>query len=999
MLIKGNTSNEIRWSEGERLDHLFEARCDAFDAAGDQSHLAVIADDCTLTFRELDNRANQLARFLKSKGLKAGDRVGLLFDKTPDTYVALLAVLKINAAYVPLDCGFPNERIEFILEDAEVKAILSLARFNAKLEEFTIETLYIDEASKDIASFDAARLSEIEKGASDDQLAYLIYTSGTTGKPKGVIIEHASICNFVRVAAETYGIEAHDRVYQGMTIAFDFSVEELWVPLLAGATLIPGKPGASLVGEDLADYLSDRRVTVLACVPTLLATIERDLPDLRILLVSGEACPHGLVSRWHQPGRVILNAYGPTEATVTATLTELYPEKPVTIGGPLPTYTIVVLDEHEPRELADGETGEIAIAGIGLAAGYLNRDDLTAKKFIPDFLNIPNNPSGCIYRTGDLGRINADGEVEFLGRIDTQVKLRGYRIELTEIESVLLESPDIAQAVVDVWESEPGTKELVAYVSLTKGVNELCQQEIGELLRSRVPAYMVPSYLEQLPVIPMTVNDKADRKKLPAPRGPRFTVVSSNYEAPTNEIEEAVAEELCIVLNIERASIDDHFFQDLGGHSLLMARLCTALRRRLNLADVSMRDVYLNPSVRKLSAHLSASTQKADVEIKPVRAPGITHIPSDLQYLGCGVLQMLFFAGYGAFGLWLLVQGFQWTYPVANDTSELYLRVTAYIVFMFALFSAIPVAAKWLLIGRWKEESIPIWSLNYFRFWVVKSLIQSAPLAAFRGTPLFNLYLRMLGAKIGKGTVITSGAVPVCTDMLTIGSNAVLRRDSIITGYKAQGNVIYTGPVSIGDNAFVGEASVIDTHTVMEDNTQLGHASSLHAGQLVPEGKTYHGSPAIETAANYNTVEPMGCGEFRRWAYTLVPLAISVAIFAPVGVGLLYALFPWAAGLAGLEGIVTDAPVPGLLTSLEVMVPLSLILLAISLPLGLISVIVIPRIFARFIEEGKTYRLFGVHYFLHGVISAASNSRFYNLLFGDSSAIVHYLPLVGYNLN
>jgi acyl-coenzyme A synthetase/AMP-(fatty) acid ligase len=305
-----------------------------------------------------------------------------------------------------------------------------------------------------------------------------------------------------------------------MTIAFDFSVEELWVPLLAGATLVPGRPGTSLVGADLAGYLKAQRVTALCCVPTLLATIETDLPELRFLLVSGEACPQNLVARWHRPDRVMLNAYGPTEATVTATLTELYPEKPVTIGGPLPTYTIVILDEAKDAEAAPGALGEIGIAGIGLAEGYLNRPDLTAKKFIPDFLSIPNNPSRRIYRTGDLGRVNGAGEVEFHGRIDTQVKIRGYRIELGEIEAVLLEMPDIAQAIVHTYEPEPGSVELVAYVTRKQGAAELKPAEIAEMLRRHLPPYMVPAYLEELGQIPMSSSSKADRKRLPPPNGP-----------------------------------------------------------------------------------------------------------------------------------------------------------------------------------------------------------------------------------------------------------------------------------------------------------------------------------------------------------------------------------------------------------------------------------------------------------------------------------------------
>src|SRR5262245_6950138 len=462
MLTCETADNTIRWTEGERLDHLFEQRCDQLHGAGNGSCLAVIADNATLTFRDLDNRANQVARVLIDHGLTAGDRIGLMFDKTADAYVALLAVMKINAAYVPLDGSFPNERIGFILKDAEAKAIISMSQFRGKLAGFEVPQLFLDEAAAEIAAKPAARPTAPEKPAPVDQLAYIIYTSGTTGTPKGVAIEHASICNFVRVAAEVYGIREGDRAYQGMTIAFDFSVEELWVPLIAGAALVPGKPGTSLVGGDLADFLIDRRVNYFACVPTLLATIEKDLPDLRVLLVSGEACPHHLVVRWHRPSRTILNAYGPTEATVTATLTELYPNKPVTIGGPLPTYTIVILDPDKDQAVAKGCLGEIGIAGIGLAVGYLNRPELTQKKFIPDFLDIANNSSKRIYRTGDLGRISEQGEIEFHGRIDTQVKIRGYRIELTEIESVLMQIPQIAQAVVDVYEPEPGAPELVA---------------------------------------------------------------------------------------------------------------------------------------------------------------------------------------------------------------------------------------------------------------------------------------------------------------------------------------------------------------------------------------------------------------------------------------------------------------------------------------------------------------------------------------------------------
>src|SRR5690606_32229557 len=232
----------------------------------------------------------------------------------------------------------------------------------------------------------------------------------------------------------------------------------------------------------------------LCCVPTLLATLEAELPLLRYIMVSGEACPQDLVARWQKPGRIFLNAYGPTEATVTATLTALEAGKPVTIGVPLPTYAIMMLDPEQPKLLRRGETGEIGIAGIAIARGYLNREEQTAKAFIPDFIGVPGNVSDRIYRTGDLCRINVDGEVEYMGRIDTQVKIRGYRIELTEIESVLMKFPGIAQAVVNKYEATPGAVELAAYYTIKPGTTGFELDAMVEDLRAHVPAYMVPAY-------------------------------------------------------------------------------------------------------------------------------------------------------------------------------------------------------------------------------------------------------------------------------------------------------------------------------------------------------------------------------------------------------------------------------------------------------------------------------------------------------------------------
>jgi non-ribosomal peptide synthetase-like protein len=991
MLVRTDVDNTVRWKPGDRLNHYFEQRCDQVPP----EHAAVITDDVMLTFHALDDRANQAARYLLDQGLKSGDRIALMFDKSIHSYVALLAVLKIGAAYVPLDSSSPSDRIAFILEDAAVKAIASVSQFQAKLDEFDIKQIYFDAAEGEIAAQSTDRLGK-DKAAPDDQLFYIIYTSGTTGKPKGVAINHSGICNFVKVAGEVYGITEHDRGYQGMTLAFDFHVESLWVPLIAGATLVGGRAGGSLFGNDLYEFLLKQKVTVLPCVPTLWATLEKDLPDVRIVLLSGESVPHNLVVRWHRPDRYILNAYGPTECSVSSTLRRLVPENRVTIGVPLPTYTVVILDEHKPAVVPDGEIGEIGIAGIALAEGYLNREDLTKEKFIPDFLDLPNNPSKRIYRTGDYGRISDDGELEFHGRIDTQVKIRGYRIELGEIEAVLAQLPGISQAVVNPYEPGPGMVELVAYYTKADGVGEVSPSEAREALRKQLPPYMVPDYLEELPTIPMTANDKADRKALPPPNGPRLAVSGGKYVAPRTETEQALAEALTEVMNIERASVEDNFFQDLGAHSLLMAQFGAAIRKRLDVSSVSMQDIYQNPTIEKLARHLDSLPDEA-VDGPRVSNREMFHTPSDLSFFLCGALQLVWYVGWAALAVWVFVFSIEWTYAALPDPGLVYLHVLALVAGFASLFSLLPIVAKWLLIGKWKQEAIPVWSLRYFRFWLVKTLMRTAPIAYF-GDPFYKLYLRLLGAKIGSNTVLHARTMPICTDLISIGDNSVLSRESAILGYKAQSNYIHTGSIHIGSNAFVGEAGIIDINTVMEDDTQLGTASSLHDGQRVPQGKHFHGTPAQETTADYCPVEPKTCTAFRRWAYAILLLG---AWFAFIPVPFLIAYY-WGPVLYDYLGGAQFARVPldeDLLHLGAAILVLSFAAFFLTVVLRLLSVGTIPRLLNLFIEKDKAYPLYGVHYFIHRMIGAISNSFFDNRLFGDSSAIVHYQRWVGYKLN
>jgi len=968
----------IRWRDGERLQHLFEDRCDRMRENGRGDQLAVDAGDVVLTYDQLDERANRLARHLLGSGARPGDRIGLLFDDAVHSYVAMLAVLKINAAYVPLDAGFPPDRLSYIVHDAGVRIVLSLSHLADRLREVA-SLVCVDEVAARIAAEAGHRLTDAEKGHPVDELCYIIYTSGSTGRPKGVAIRHASICNFVRVAAEVYGLRSSDRVYQGMTIAFDFSVEEIWVPLAVGATLIPKPAGSSLLGSELREYLEANGVTALCCVPTLLATLDQDVPGLRFLLVSGEACPQDLIARWHKPDRRFLNVYGPTEATVTATWTPVHPHKPPTIGVPLPTYSVVILDPAGEKALLRGEMGEIGIAGIGLATGYVNRDDLTERAFIRDFLGIDGNPSGRIYRTGDLGRVNDDGEIEYHGRIDTQVKIRGYRIELTEIESVLLQVPGIAQTVVGTYEPEPGLVELVGYYSLRKGNARVDQQEVYEHLRERLPGYMVPAYLEQLAVIPMLPSDKADRKNLPAPTGQRSLATRQEYVGPTTGTEKILADVLADVVRLERVSVDSHFFDDLSANSLLMARFCARIREQTDLPSVSMKDVYLNPTVRSLGLALDDVVPAA---AEP-RIPDATQAVTSARYVLCGVLQLLMFLATAYLSANVLVVGFEWT-SASSEVVDRYLRSVVFGCATFLYSCALPVLAKWLLIGRWKRQEIRIWSLAYVRFWTVKTLIKASPIALFAGSPLYVLYLRLLGARIGKGVVIFS-ASPVCTDLLTIGDGTVIRAGCAFSGYRAHAGVIQTGAVSIGKNVFVGEKTVLDIETSMGDGAQLGHASSLHASQAVPDGERWHGCPAQQTDVNYLTVDPARCGTLRRLAYSGLQLFNLLAVFGPIGVVI-------AANLLG-----THEAVGGRAFLFDGLVS-SLVLFFGGLFVGLAFVVTVPRVLNLVVRPGAVHPLYGFHHWIYRAIARMTNVRFFTDLFGDSSYVVHYLRALGYDL-
>ncbi|MGD9211323.1 MAG: amino acid adenylation domain-containing protein, partial [Desulfobacteraceae bacterium] len=467
------------------IHELFESQVDIRPNA-----LAVICGARYLTYQKLEIRSNRLAHYLRSCGVGPGRLVGLFFQRSEYPIIALLSVFKAGGGYVPLDPEYPMERVRHILSDTKVTVLLTeKALAKRAVSFFDGTTIYLDAQSEEIEKWSDHRLSRNETGVSPNDLCYLIYTSGTTGRPKGIMTEHRNVVQFVAAFNSICRLNYVDRVYQGFSLGFDGSVEEIWMAFSNGATLIVGTPEVVRFGSEVARLLWERKVTFFSTVPTFLSMINEDLPSVRLLVVSGEQCPPELVAKWARPGRRMLNVYGPTETTVNTTAAECSPEKPITIGRPLNGYDIHILDDNM-QPVSKGKAGELYIGGIGVARGYLNQSELTAKQFVPNPFN-GDNPAQKLYRTGDLVRMTKQGELSFLGRIDSQVKIRGFRIELSEIESVIREHPSIHSAAVNVHQHD-GLKELAAYAVLEDGHASLNRNDLLSLLRKRLPVYMIP---------------------------------------------------------------------------------------------------------------------------------------------------------------------------------------------------------------------------------------------------------------------------------------------------------------------------------------------------------------------------------------------------------------------------------------------------------------------------------------------------------------------------
>ncbi|HVW97009.1 MAG TPA: amino acid adenylation domain-containing protein [Mucilaginibacter sp.] len=571
-----------------------------------------------LSYNELGERSNKLAKVLISKGITTGDIVGIALDRSPDLIVALLAVLKSGAAYIPLDPEYPKDRVEFMLEDSSAKILLTSKKYQDHFTSQSLEVLIED--AFDLFGEHTAEAPDIEVSGND--LAYVLYTSGSTGKPKGVQIRHFNLVNFLLSMQKAPGMTARDKILAVTTISFDIAGLELYLPLISGAEIWLAGSDTAKDGRLLYDIVKSEGITFMQATPytwrmMLEAGWEKQLP-LKILC-GGEALPKDLAAKMIVRVKELWNMYGPTETTIWSTVKLIKSEEEITIGKPIANTQVYILDE-QLNNVTGNSIGEIVIGGDGVAAGYLNRSELTDQRFIDNPLAAV--PGKKMYRTGDLGKYNDQGDIVCLGRMDHQVKVRGYRIELEEIEHALVKESNIRQAVVIAREDTPGDPRLVGYVVLEDENPDadlkILVQQWQRAMLAVLPEYMVPDDFVLMTSIPITPNGKIDRKALPKPDY-NAVVRLGEYIAPRTEIEKQVAEIWQELMGIEKISIYDNFFE-LGGRSLIavqiMARIEKLTGKRLPLATL-----FEHSTIEKLSLVLNVDSKSITwdslVHIKP----------------------------------------------------------------------------------------------------------------------------------------------------------------------------------------------------------------------------------------------------------------------------------------------------------------------------------------------------------------------------------------------
>lgn len=846
-----------------------------------QDKIALIFNEQTLTYTQLDKWSDAVALYLQGKGIGRGHSVGLWWPRSMELHVAILGIVKSGAAYVPLDREMPAERVHVVMEEVGAAACFSDALEEVNCPVFRIPAYPENHANEPFRIL-----------AQPDDRAYVLYTSGSTGKPKGIPISHRQICHLIRSEQSVINITADDKVYQGFSVSFDMWCEETWISFSVGATLWVADATTAKSIDELSDIWRREKITILHAVPSLLAVIDDNIPSIRLVNAGGEACTSQVLNRWSKPGyNVFFNSYGPTETTVTSTMIPLRPGDPITIGNPLPNYNLAVVDDQY-NLVPLGEQGQLIISGPGVCDGYVNRPDLTAEKFLQKPDSLQELPGDRIYLTGDAVVMHADRSVDFRGRMDDQVKLRGYRIELGEIEVKLNELEQVSAAAVALKKDANQQDQLVGYVSL-KANATFDEHQFRMELAKVLPPYMVPLTIVLMDKMPRLPSGKIDRKTLPVPEV--LLQVKPEEEIVVNlndPLDKRVMAGLAHLFPGREISPEDDFFMDLGGHSLLAAAFSSWLRKDGGVQQASLKDIYTNRPIKNLISTWERAAERAAKNAKKEKT--VFNKISSVRYWICGIAQgFSLLVIYGLFAAQIFVPYLGYYYELAksetdkNDTGWAILTALVLFCFIAPAFSMLSIFTKWLLLGRIKEGDYPLWGSYYFRYWLVKSMQRLVPLQFMNGTPLYPFYLRMMGMKMAPDSQISSITVGV-EDLLEIGSDVSISSGVVLNNAIVEDGLLKLRKIRIEDHAYIGTGSVISGGTTIEAWGELQDLSHLQPGQTIRVGEVWKGSPAeaVDKKLPEELPQPLHVSGIKRKAYgllyTLLLTLFPVVILLPL---------------------------------------------------------------------------------------------------------------------
>jgi non-ribosomal peptide synthetase-like protein len=842
---------------------------------------AMIFNDRSITYAQLDMWSDEIAIYLQSKGIGKDHSVGLWWPRSLELPVAILGIAKSGAAYVPLDREMPTERVQVVMQEVGAHACFSDALEDTHCPVFQIPAF---SGNKSANSFEITALP--------DDCAYVLYTSGSTGKPKGIPISHRQICHLIRSEQSVINILPEDKIYQGFSVSFDMWCEETWISLSVGATLWIADATTAKSIDELSGILRKEQITIFHAVPSLLAVIDDDIPSIRLINAGGEACTTQVLNRWSKPGyNVFYNSYGPTETTVTATMIALRPGDPITIGHPLPNYNLAVVDDLF-NIVPMGTQGQLIISGPGVCDGYVNRPDLTAEKFLDKPETLTEIPGDRIYLTGDAVIMQEDGSIDFRGRLDDQVKLRGYRIELGEIEVKLNQLKQVSAAAVALKKDANQQDQLVGYVALKANADfedHIARIELAKVL----PPYMVPLAIVVMDKMPRLPSGKINRKELPVPQV--LLEIKPEEQTQINPDDPLATRVLAGLRHLfpgREINPEADFFMDLGGHSLLAASFSSWLRKEGGIRQASLKDIYTHRPINNLIAEWERSSENAEKNSLKEKEP-FHKIPS-LRYWICGISQgFSLLIIYGLFAAQIFVPYLGYYYELAKSETDkgdtIWAIITALILFCFIAptFSLLSIVSKWLLLGRTKEGDYPLWGSYYFRYWLVKTMQSLVPLQFMNGTPLYPFYLRLMGMKMASDAQISAITVGV-EDLIEVGSDVSISSGVILNNAWVENGLLKLRKIKIEDHAYIGSGSVISGGTTMETWAELQDLSHLPQGCVMKSGEVWKGSPAekVDHKTPEELPQPLHVSGLTRKSYgllyTLLLVIFPIVILAPL---------------------------------------------------------------------------------------------------------------------